>query len=227
MFAAQRQHLEGAGFRTVTLDLRGHGESRPNSASLSADLFTHDVETLIEHLSLSNPGLIGLSLGGNLAQRLVRLDPSRYSALAVLDSTWNAGPLTTLERIALRAAAPLLGLIPASRLPKMMADASAVTDTARVDLIRAFSQVTKRDSIAIWRATTQFVNPDPDYRTPIPLLLIRGIEDHTGNIATAMTAWAAAEGVAPHIIPNAGHVVTQDCPDNVSELLATFFLAHT
>jgi pimeloyl-ACP methyl ester carboxylesterase len=97
-----------------------------------------------------------------------------------------------------------------------------VTDAARADAARAFSQLTKREFIAVWRATVQFVAPDPAYRTPVPLLLIRGALDSTGNIATAMPAWAAAEGVTEHVIADAGHLVTQDAPVAVTDLIVDF-----
>ena len=64
----------------------------------------------------------------------------------------------------------------------------------------------------MWRATTEFVVPEPEYRTPVPLLLMRGERDRSGNIATGMLRWAEAEGVREIVVPGAGHVVTQDAP---------------
>ncbi len=222
MYAAQGEALADAGFRVVLLDLRGHGESRPNTVALSAEVLVADIEALVARLGLRRPALVGHSLGGNLAQRLVRRTPDGYSALAVLDSTWNTGPLTVLERIALKSAAPLLRLIPARSLPRMMANASAVTDAARTELARMFSAMPKDDFLSVWSATTQFITPDPGHRTPVPLLLLRGAKDRTGNISTAMPRWAAAEGVEEVVIPDSGHVVTLDAPDPVSKALLTF-----
>jgi 3-oxoadipate enol-lactonase len=222
MYTEQHAALVGTGFRSVLLDLRGHGVSRPNTVPLSAGLLVEDVEDLVSHLGLERPVLVGHSLGGNLAQRLVRRAPGRYCALAVLGSTWNTGPLTPLERLTLKSAAPLLRLIPARVLPRLMADASAVTATARAHLVRTFSSMSKADFLSVWRATTQFVSPDPSYRTPVPLLLLRGEKDRTGNIATAMPRWAAAEGVEETVVPDAGHVVTLDAPAAVSQVLLSF-----
>ncbi|GAA0947139.1 alpha/beta hydrolase [Actinocorallia libanotica] len=222
MYAAQNDALVAAGFRTVLLDLRGHGSSRPNTVASNAELLTADVEALVSHLGLRRPALVGHSLGGNLAQRLVRRAPDRYSALAVLDSTWNTGPLTAGERLALKSAAPLLRLIPARALPRLMADASAVTAPARAALTRTFSTMPKPEFLSVWRATAQFVTPDPAYRTPVPLLLLRGADDRTGNIATAMPRWAAAEGTTETVIPAAGHVVTLDAPAPVTRSLLAF-----
>jgi pimeloyl-ACP methyl ester carboxylesterase len=85
-----------------------------------------------------------------------------------------------------------------------------------------FARMPKRDFTQVWGATTGFLDPDPAYRTPVPLLLIRGALDRTGNIRTAMPAWAAAEGVPERVIPDAGHLANLDAPDAVNDLLGEF-----
>ncbi|MFD6856007.1 alpha/beta fold hydrolase [Rhodococcus sp. NPDC060090] len=226
MFIDQAETLNNDGRRVVLLDMRGHGQSRPNSAAITAEQLMDDVESLVAALALERPVLVGHSLGGNLGQALVRRSPHAYSGLAVLDSTWNTGPLNWVERQMLRLAAPGLSLIPAAKFPHIMAAASATTEPARQDAERAFSQVTKRDFLEIWRATTTFVDPDPSYRTPVPLCLIRGAEDRTGNIASAMPAWARHEGVSELVVPDAGHLVSQDAAGAVTAELMRFLATN-
>lgn len=221
-FEAQASAVAECGRRVVLLDLRGQGQSRPNTAQLSAELFVEDVLALIETLGLVDSVLVGHSLGGNIAQALVRRNPDRFSGMVVLGSTWNYGPLTAAERFFLRLAAPGLGLLPARQLPELLAKSSAVTDEAKADAKRAFSQLSKREFLNVWRATVEFVAPEPSWRTPIPLLLIRGAKDGTGNIASAMPAWASAEGVAETVVPNAGHMVTQDAPTATTNAILDF-----
>lgn len=214
MFRAQAEAVRAAGYRVVLWDLRGHGQSTLSTGiRFTADDAFADLAALLDALELDRPVLIGHSLGGNLVQAFAREHPSRAGGLIVIDSTWNAGPLTGFERFVLRLAAPLLALIPASRLPMLMAKASAVDPGAIEETARVFARMPKKVFLDVWRATASFVSPDPDARTPVPLGLIRGAEDRTGNIATAMPAWADAEGVAEHVIPDAGHVVTLDAPE--------------
>ncbi|MFI6031959.1 alpha/beta fold hydrolase [Amycolatopsis magusensis] len=214
MFDVQAQALHAAGHRVVSWDLRGHGGSRlePGVRFTAADALG-DLIALLEHLDLDRPVLIGHSLGGNLVQALVRRLPERAHALIVVDATWNAGPLTAAERFALKLAAPSLALIPAGRLPGLMARASAVTPEAIAECAATFARIPKRVFLDVWRATVSLVDPDPGYRTPVPLGLIRGDGDRTGNIATAMPRWAQAEGTTEQVIPGAGHVVTLDAAD--------------
>lgn len=221
-FEEQARAVVGSGRRAVVWDMRGHGLSRPNTSPITADQFVADAEAVISGLGLGRPVLVGHSLGGNMAQEMVRRRPEAYAGLVVVDATWNAGPLGWMERRLLRLAAPALALIPARTLPGLMARASAVTDAAQKDLARAFSRVPKHDFLAIWRATVSFVSPAPRYRTPIPLCLIRGAQDRTGNIAKAMPAWAEHEEIGEVVIPDAGHVPSQDAPGAVTTALLRF-----
>ncbi|GAA2797784.1 hypothetical protein GCM10020219_081180 [Nonomuraea dietziae] len=74
----------------------------------------------------------------------------------------------------------------------------------------------------MWRATVAFLSPDPGYRTPVPLCLIRGAQDRTGNIASAMPRWAETEGIEEVVIPGAGHIANQDDPQAVNEAIDAF-----
>lgn len=220
MFDAQFTAAQDAGYRAVTWDMRGHGESVLDEGTrfLATDA-TDDLAALITHLELRNPALVGHSLGGNLIQQFARQHPKTASALVVIDSTWNAGPLTLLERLSLRIAAPALAMIPASRLPMLMATASAVDPTAIEYARSCFARMSKPRFLDVWRATLSLVDPDPGRRSPVPVTLVRGAEDRTGNIMTAMPRWAAAEGVAEQVIADAGHISPLDAPDAVSAVI--------
>lgn len=220
MFAVQAHALHEAGHLVVLYDQRAHGASElAEGTRFTAPAALDDLTALLDHLDLERPALVGHSLGGNVAQALVRRDPARVGALIVVDATWNTGPLTRSERLALRLAGPSLSMIAASRLPGLLARASAVTPDAIAAAQAVFARMPKRVFLDVWRATVAFVEPDAAYRVPVPLGLIRGEFDRTGNIAAAMAAWARVEGIEERVIKGAGHVVTLDAPDAATAAL--------
>ncbi|HEX7661575.1 MAG TPA: alpha/beta hydrolase [Pseudonocardiaceae bacterium] len=220
MFDGQVAALKRAGYRPIVWDMPGHGESAllPGRRFSARDALA-DLAALLDELKLDAPVLIGHSLGGNLSQALVRRRPRQIGGLVVMDSTWNTGPLSILERLSLRLAAPMLAMIPARRLPGLMARASAVSPDAVARTEAVFARMPKRAFLDVWRATVTLVTPDPAYRSPIPLALMRGALDRTGNISTAMARWARAENITEQVIPGAGHVITLDAPAATSQAL--------
>ncbi|MGI5290419.1 alpha/beta fold hydrolase [Nonomuraea polychroma] len=122
----------------------------------------------------------------------------------------------------MKAAAPTLLTIPAKQLPRLIAEASAITQGAQADARRAFGQLSKKEFVYVWRATVEFLSPNPGYRTPVPLCLIRGEQDRTGNIASAMPRWAEIEDIEEVVIPDAGHIANQDNPQVVNAAIDAF-----
>jgi 3-oxoadipate enol-lactonase len=84
-FAPQVESFAAAGFRPVPLDLLGYG-GRPAVESLTFEELAADVEAAIARLQLDPPVLVGHSIGGMVAQTLLRRRPEGYRA-AVLACT--------------------------------------------------------------------------------------------------------------------------------------------
>ena len=60
------------------------------------------------------------------------------------------------------------------------------------------------------------LHPDPDYRLPVPTLLLVGADDRVGDIAAGSREWAARDPMVEHVvIPGAGHASNQDNPAGV------------
>jgi pimeloyl-ACP methyl ester carboxylesterase len=220
MFDEQVEALASSGYRVVAWDLRGHGESSLEAGvRFTAADALDDLATLLDDLRIERAVFVGHSLGGNLTQAYVRQYPERSIGMIVMDSTWNEGPLTAGERFALGLAAPALNLVPTQSLARLMARASAVSPDAVARAKATFERIPKRVFLDVWRATVSLVRPDPSYRSRVPLALMRGAEDRTGNIAVAMRRWAQAEGVGEYIFANAGHILTWDAPESTSTTL--------
>lgn len=84
-WAPQAQSFAKAGFHPVPLDMPGYG-ARPPVDSMTFNDLAADVEAVIDRDRLQRPVLVGHSMGGMIAQTLLRRRPDGYRA-AVLVGT--------------------------------------------------------------------------------------------------------------------------------------------
>jgi len=222
--------LAEAGFRSIAVDLKGHGLS---DKPLASDEYT--IDSLVEHLrdildalALERPALAGHSLGGSLIYHFASRYPERAQCLGMLSPVGLKGvPLMWLYRFLTPAA-----LMPILRQVK-----------PRVVVKRALKRVygkrghfTKRD-VEEYLAPSQF----PEYALAMRELLHSydwNAADHR-HLATvnlpAVGVWGSLDHMMPddgmgifvplvpqivlRAIPDAGHVITEETPDEVNEAL--------
>ncbi|MDO3650373.1 alpha/beta hydrolase [Nocardia mangyaensis] len=216
MFDAQVEALTAGGYRVVTWDLRGHGESivAPGARFAAADALATWRRCCGSARSI---GLCSLAIRSGESRAGVRSD-ARHAGGGADRAGFDVEHRAAVE-VRASARGAVAAMIPARTLPRLMAKASAVTPSAITRTEATFARMPKRVFLDMWRATVSFVEPDPDYCCPVPLALTRGARDRTGNIATAMPRWAQAEGITEHAIPDAGHILTWDAPEATSKTL--------
>lgn len=88
-------------FRVVLYDKRGHGLSDAPPAPYTMDDHADDLLALLDRVQVSTAVLIGLSVGGMIAQRIAVRAPERVAALVLCDTAAKIGaPEMWVERIA-------------------------------------------------------------------------------------------------------------------------------
>jgi pimeloyl-ACP methyl ester carboxylesterase len=76
-------------YRVVALDLRGHGKSdKPTDESAYGKPMVEDVVRLMDHLNIQRAHIVGYSLGGIVAMRLVIDHPDRVMSVALGGIAW-------------------------------------------------------------------------------------------------------------------------------------------
>src|ERR1051326_7146563 len=85
IWAPQLASFAAAGFRPVALDMLGYGAREPVDR-MDFDMLAADVEAQITRQDVDRPIIVGHSMGGMLAQTLLRRGPRAYRA-AVLSCT--------------------------------------------------------------------------------------------------------------------------------------------
>ena len=133
MFDEQLEPLAAAGYRVLTWDIRGHGRSQP-IGRLPTDIadMTDDLLTVLDELGLVGPICVGgQSLGGYIAQDLVRRAPERVAAVVIVGSTCATMPIAWWERWALRSSPWWFVPWPWEHLKRTIAMSTALRPEAR------------------------------------------------------------------------------------------------
>lgn len=205
----------------VVPDLRGYGESTLEGP-FTFEAAVDDVVALLDVLDADRVAIVGLSLGGNIAQEIVYRFPDRVDALVVADATCKTAPRSPVE-------VPLTtGYLAASTLTsrgRYQHRAATARDENVRQYVRAVDEERPvRDILQILLSlVNDALHPDPEYRLSVPTLLIQGEFDRIGDIAGGTAAWAAREPIARYVVvPDAGHANNQDNPEAFTAALAAF-----
>jgi 3-oxoadipate enol-lactonase len=210
-------------YRIVVADLRAHGESTAPGSFTFADA-VDDVVALLDVLDVDGIGLIGLSLGGNIAQEIVHRDPARVAALVVADATCNTSPRHFWQAPMAIAALSGLGMLGVEAFLQATAQVTARDAAVQRYVREVNANRSTRESLQILSSMlSEALHPDPEYRLPVPTLLMHGDGDQIGDIASGTRAWAAGEPLAEYVtIPRARHVSNQDNPEAFNAALVSF-----
>jgi len=118
-------------FRTIRMDLRGHGESEvPADKSVRIERLVDDVLELMVRLGVPSAHLLGNSAGGYVSQQLAMKHPEKVLSVSLFGSTpglKNSPALTWLPRIAKQGLRAFLADTISDRFPVGRTDPGLVT----------------------------------------------------------------------------------------------------
>jgi 3-oxoadipate enol-lactonase len=182
-------------YRVVRYDLRGHGLSgSPSQREFTVDDLAGDLDALLDALAIPRAKVVGLSIGGTIAQRFAAAYPDRVERLVLAATGSRVGTaeswserITTVERDGM---APLI-------------DGT---------MTRWFSQRTLRDADL----------RDDDARIEAPTLVIAGTADTSTPPTTGAALQAAIAGAQLAVIEGAAHIINADRPTEFLTLLEDF-----
>jgi len=212
-------------YRTIALDLRGHGESEKPDAPYSVELFSEDLLCFLQKLEILNAHIMGLSLGAAVAQQLALDHPERVrsliliSSFSYIDSELRRNLEILRERIttggipAFFDAAVRLVLIPEI----ISANTQAISEAKR-ECIRVNSRTSIIHAID---ACINFNNRDKIAQISQPTLIISGRQDALSPIHLAEQIHHSIPNSRWKIIEGVGHNLL--LPDKMPELTEIIF----
>lgn len=227
MWRSQVEALTKAGYRVITPDLRGFGESRMTSAAVNMSSYADDIIALMDRLRLPQAVVGGMSMGGYVLLNLLERYPERVRAAIFIVTRAGADDEAGKgKRTALAAATAAEGMKPVletfrpilfapatqSEHPELVAEVSgwiSATDPrgAAAGLI---AMRERKDYLALLGAIQQ------------PTLVIGAEQDQA---IPSEQSRLLADGIADAklaILHGGGHLVNLEQPDNFNALLLGF-----
>ena len=213
-----------AGPRYLRFDKQGHGLSDLGGGDRIAD-HADDVVALIETVADAPVVMVGLSIGGVIAQHLAAKRPDLIRAMVLSNSAARMG---TAESWQARIDAITAGGMAAIADPVMERwFAPAFRATPALALWRNMLARTSADGyLAACRALAGADQTAATAALRLPTLVIAGDADGASPPDLVQATAALIPGAEFHIIPGAGHLPCVETPAAHAALLAPFIERH-
>ena len=213
--------------RLIVPDLRGFGRSfggDPAASSLrNIAQLSDDVAGLLSALHVTEPAVIvGVSMGGYIAQHLAVRHPHVVHSLVLVDTKFAADtPEARANRADLAAKVGRLGqqVLAEAMVPNLLAQSEAArAQPMRAETEALLKTMISRQSVPTIQAALAALGERPDMTAEmaaceLPVLLICGAED----AITPPAVMEAMENVLPRgrllVVPDAGHLVPLEAPE--------------
>ena len=225
-YRALRPVLQAAGYRVVTLDIRGHGESSVGWNDYSAEAVARDAVALIRHLAAGPAVVLGNSFAAGSALWAARQAPECVRAAVLLGPVVRDGEPSWFARaaIALGFAGPwrvafwttfwnslFLSRQPADHAQARAALARNLREPGRMAALRAMIGLSKRSTEAMLQ------------HSRVPALVVMGSRDPDFPRPEVEARWLASRLAARLVlVEGAGHYPHLELPEAVTPGLLAF-----
>jgi len=227
MWHPQLSKLTAAGYRVITPDLRGFGESDAPDGPYSMELFADDIVELLDHLGIGRAVIGGMSMGGYVLFNLLERYPERLSGASFIVTRANADDEAgKARRLKLAQDVAKFGpqVVADAFEPLLFAEASL---TQRPKLVaEVYGWMMANDSRGLAGGLLA-MRERKDY-TPllatfrVPALAIGAEGDKVAPLEIARVIAAGVPGCKLCIVPEAGHMANLEHPAAFNACLLQF-----
>ncbi len=210
-------------FRIVLYDKRGHGLSEAPPAPYTIDDHVGDLAALLDHLGIARAAVVGLSVGGLIAQGLAAARPDLVAALVLIGTapklgtveTWNA----RIETVAAKGIAALADDI----LPRWFTAAFRSPDNPAFAGYRAMLTRSPAEGYAGTCAALRDADLTASTRAlRLPALCLVGDQDGSTPPDLVRATAALIAGAELEVIAGAGHIPCVEQPAATAALIGDF-----
>ncbi len=219
-------------YRTIAIDIRGHGHSGKPDSSYSVHQFSDDLLGFMDKLDISRAHLMGLSMGAAIAQLFALDHPDRTGALVLLSAFGRAEGGFRTRLLELRKTLINEGV------PAYFDEAVKLVVTPEFQSVNAAAIADSKQYCIQVNSASALVNAvgacigfdvhDRNSQISAPTLVLCGKEDVFMSNELAWKVYHAIKGSKWLIMPGVGHNLIT--PENVTPLLRAvqdFLNAHS
>ncbi len=217
------------GYRVITWDMRGHGQSTPIGTDISIEVLADDLLAIIDDIGIKKATLVGHSFGGYVVQLFTYKHPERVKNLVVIGCTNLAQKSRLVNKFLYRITPRMLKRMDLNSFRYRTLEDLSIKEDVKSYAAKAMEYISKEDFIKITLAGVEALwlesGIPEDYRIPVPFLLLHGdSDDANGKVFHKQSPkWASQEPNCHYeIIPEAGHTAHMDNPVAFNRVLDDF-----
>lgn len=210
-------------YRIVLYDKRGHGLSEATPAPYSLSDHVADLVALLDHLGIARTAVVGLSVGGLVAQGIAALHPDRVGALVLSDTAHKIGTAAMwndrIQAVTTKGIASIADAI----MQRWFTQAYRTPENP--DFVGYTAMLTRTDVNGYAGTCAALRDADLTESTralKVPTLVMVGDEDGSTPPDLVRTTAELIQGSEFRIVEGAGHLPNVEKPDVVARLIAEF-----
>ena len=222
----------GEHFLAVAWDARGYNGSEDYDGELDFGDFARDILRVLKFYGRKKLHLVGLSMGGRIAQDFYALFPEHAATLTIVASFSAFEKFSEADRqkfLDLR----LKPLVEEGKEPRDIAPAIArtlcspnATEAQYQRLVASMAALHKGSYIKALKATSLYNRAAELDKIAVPTLLVFGEADALTTPAMGREMQARIEGSRLVVVPKAGHLVNLEQPEAFDAALEPFLFEH-
>lgn len=222
MFEKQYDYF-GEKYNIIAWDAPCHGKSRPFE-DFSYKKCAETIRMILAKHEIEDAFFIGQSMGGFIAQAVIKRYPGLVKGFVAIDSTpYGEKYYTKSDKWWLRQIEWMAHLYPLNAMKKAIAKQVSVTEEAYDNMMEMLSVYDKNEICHLMGiAYAGFLEDNCNLAIKCPVLLLLGDKDVTGKVKFYNEEWAKTEGFPLVIIENAAHNSNVDRPDMVNKEIEKF-----
>ena len=207
-------------FRVIRPDMRGHGGTAVTPGPYTIAQLAADAEGVLDALGVERASVVGLSIGGLIAQQLCHRAPGRIFSLVLMDTALKIPPATLWHDRASLVRAQGMPAVVDSVIARWVTPGASPHASAP---LRALLLASPPEGYAACAEAIAAADLTAQSATlALPTLVLVGEADEATPVASAEALRDAIKGAQLEIIARASHIPTAEQPAAVAAALLRF-----